>query len=60
MAGMQIRTSKTATMLHLTTKGTLANGSSARILVLTSNDRVSVVIRCTPYGLVVLSSQGNC
>ncbi|MDF1842185.1 MAG: hypothetical protein P1U77_12175 [Rubripirellula sp.] len=48
-----IRTSKIGTMLHLATRGTLANGSSARILVLASNDKVSAVIRCTPYGLVV-------
>jgi hypothetical protein len=49
----KISTSKIGTMLHLATRGTHTNGSSARILVLTSNDKVSAVIRCTPYGLVV-------
>lgn len=49
----QIVSSKTGKALRLAARGPLANGSSARILVLTSNDQVSAVINCTPYGLVV-------
>ncbi len=49
----QIRSSKTGKSLRLACRGPLANGGPARILVLDSNDKVSAVIRCTPYGLVV-------
>lgn len=49
----QIQSSKTGKGLRLATRGRLADGGSARILVLDSQDKVSTVIPCTPYGLVV-------
>jgi hypothetical protein len=49
----QIHAANISTAIRLATRGSLANGPPARILVLTSNDKVSAVIQCTPYGLVV-------
>jgi len=49
----KMRAPEIGTALRLATRGSLASGSSARVLVMTTNDKVSAVIKCTPYGLVV-------
>ena len=49
----QIQSSKIGKTLRLATRGPLAEGGSARILLLRSDEKISAVIQCTPYGLVV-------
>jgi hypothetical protein len=48
----QIHNPKTRAVLRIATKGSLADGGPARIVVVSPGDKVSAVIRCTPYGLV--------
>jgi hypothetical protein len=49
----RIRGPKIFTSLRIATKGSIADGGPARILVLSSDDEISAVIECTRYGLVI-------
>ena len=44
---------KIRTPLRIATRGSIADGGPARILVLGPDDKVKAVVQCTRYGLVV-------
>ena len=49
----RIRGPQIRTPLRVATRGSIADGGPARLVVLDSNDKVQAVVECTRYGLAI-------